>query len=328
MVIQPRRSRALTFALTLALVYVGVSGLYIIVSGQLAARLAASLPDLQELETMKGLAFVVVTGLLLFGLAYFLFRRIEQNVDELARNREALLAADRRATPGLLAASIAHDFNNVLSVIGTSIELLEGADPELIADLGAAVRRGGELAKSLSSAGKSSASGEAEDCDVARVVGEAVALSLHHSKSKRRSVALDLPPDLRLRVYPTLVHQVVTNLVLNGLDAVSDGGRLLVRLARRGDGVCLEVHDDGPGVPEAVVSKLFDPFFTTKPDGTGLGLLSVRSCAELHAGNVRVGHSDALGGALFEVLLHPVPSPATEPTPSRAAPRPSAPRSA
>ena len=64
----------------------------------------------------------------------------------------------------------------------------------------------------------------------------------------------------------------------------------------------VEVNDDGPGIPERDKAAIFDAFYTSKPHGLGLGLVSVKVCAEAHGGSVEVFRSD-LGGAAFRVRL-------------------------
>jgi nitrogen-specific signal transduction histidine kinase len=66
--------------------------------------------------------------------------------------------------------------------------------------------------------------------------------------------------------------------------------------------VRLEVHDNGGGVPPSLEASLFKPFTSTKPQGTGLGLVSVKECALAHGGRVEFGRSD-LGGAVFSVVF-------------------------
>lgn len=301
-------SRATIYAAVLAATYVLIAATYIAVSGEIAAALASSLDDLRHVELVKGLVFVGVTGALLFALALALFRRLARFEAELSRSREALLVADRQAIPGLLAASIAHDFNNILTVVLAGIEELreqpcDAGAREVLDDVSTAARRGSELARRLSRAGQGSAGGEAKRIDVAAAVSEAVDLLRLHTKARRRELRLDAPGPIEATAHPPLVHQIVTNLVVNALDATPERGRVLVRARRSDDAVRLEVHDDGPGVPADMRTRLFDPFYTTKPDGTGLGLLSVRTCAQMHGGSVDVGESDELGGACFHVLL-------------------------
>lgn len=122
-----RLDPATSYALTLAGSYAVAAGLYIVVSGHAAARFAADLEELHDIEVYKGLAFVGVTGVALFALAHLLFRRLLRSAAEVAVAREAILRADRQVLPGLLAASIAHDFKNALAVARTTVELLEEA---------------------------------------------------------------------------------------------------------------------------------------------------------------------------------------------------------
>ncbi|MFO0549407.1 MAG: HAMP domain-containing sensor histidine kinase [Polyangiaceae bacterium] len=307
------RSRGRTaagYAATLGGAYVVTAGLYIVVSGHVAADIASSFEELHDIELYKGLAFVVVTGALLFLLAYALFRRLLRSTFEVAQSREAILRADRQVLPGLLAASIAHDFKNALAVAQTNATLL-AEDPtaderkEILQDLASALDHASALARDLSKAGSSSASGEAKDVDVRSVVADAVEFVRHHPHARARTLRFERSEPLPGRVFPTLVHQIVSNLVLNALDAVAAGGHVAVHLDQAGDALVLEVHDDGPGLAPNDESRIFDPFFTTKPDGTGLGLVSVRTCAQLHRGDVTAGRSSELGGALFRVTLRP-----------------------
>ena len=95
---------------------------------------------------------------------------------------------------------------------------------------------------------------------------------------------------------------MVSNLVLNAGEAANGRGTIEVATAEQGDEVLIEVHDDGPGVAKERRATLFDNLATTKATGTGLGLFSVRACAQGLGGSVEVGESP-LGGALFRVRL-------------------------
>jgi two-component system sensor histidine kinase HydH len=75
-----------------------------------------------------------------------------------------------------------------------------------------------------------------------------------------------------------------------------------VRLAIDAESACIEVHDNGPGIPDDAKEAIFEAFYTSKPDGLGLGLVSVKVCADAHHGSVEVFRSD-LGGAAFRVRL-------------------------
>lgn len=286
--------------------------MYIVVSGQIAAGAAASVEELRDTERLKGLLFVGSTAVLLFWLAFWLFRRLQQAADEVVRTREAFVAAQRRETAGLLAASIAHDFNNLLTVLGYGVGKLrgrvDGDAAKLLDEMEVAVERGSALARRLSKAGMCSAAGEAADVDVVATAREAVDLVMLHRRARGCTFEVESDGPVMARVYPALVHQIVTNLVLNAVDAVGGHGTIRTEVAASdaGDdvsrGVVIEVHDSGPGIPPHLRERVFEPFYTTKPSGTGLGLLSVQTCARMHRGSVEVLTSP-LGGALFRVHL-------------------------
>ncbi len=95
-----------------------------------------------------------------------------------------------------------------------------------------------------------------------------------------------------------------TNLIDNAVDALQEGGRLTLRTRRQGPRVCIEICDNGPGIPEGVRARIFDAFFTTKPvgSGTGLGLDIVQRIMVRHHGEARLRDSRP-GDTCFQVLL-------------------------
>jgi Histidine kinase-, DNA gyrase B-, and HSP90-like ATPase/His Kinase A (phospho-acceptor) domain len=122
-------------------------------------------------------------------------------------------------------------------------------------------------------------------------------------------VELDLEPVLPfVSADPGQMEQVLLNLIVNARQALEQEGRdgtIRLRTARAGENrVLLEVRDDGPGIPQAILSRMFDPFFTTKPAGvgTGLGLAIVLSVVREHGGQVNVS-SPPGGGAIFSIEL-------------------------
>jgi signal transduction histidine kinase len=111
---------------------------------------------------------------------------------------------------------------------------------------------------------------------------------------------------------PVQIQQVMLNLAINGMDAmtgmdaVTQSGaprELIIRSERHGDAeIAVTVEDRGMGVPEEIAHRIFDPFFSTKPQGTGMGLAICRSIVEAHDGKLQV-ESAAHGGAVFRFTV-------------------------
>jgi signal transduction histidine kinase len=114
--------------------------------------------------------------------------------------------------------------------------------------------------------------------------------------------ALEISPSLRLTADREMIRRAVLNLVLNAIDAMPDGGRLLIAAVESRSGLDLEVADSGPGLSEDAGRRAFEPFFSTKPGGTGLGLSIVYRTAEVHGGTVAAKNRDE-GGACISIHL-------------------------
>ena len=115
-----------------------------------------------------------------------------------------------------------------------------------------------------------------------------------------REYADDLPP---IKVYGSELNQVWTNLIVNAIEAMPEGGKLKVRTKREPTDILIEIRDNGAGVPESVRTHIFEPFFTTKPvgEGTGLGLDTVARIVRKHRGNIRFESKP--GDTCFQVRL-------------------------
>lgn len=130
-----------------------------------------------------------------------------------------------------------------------------------------------------------------EPVDVAKGLTDTLAVMAAKARGKSVSLTVHAPADLpRVRGFGGELNQVWANLVDNALDAVSDGGRVMVTAGDQGTRVVVRVTDDGPGIPAEVKSRIFDPFFTTKPvgKGTGLGLDIVRRLVDRNEGSIEV----------------------------------------
>lgn len=148
--------------------------------------------------------------------------------------------------------------------------------------------------------------------DLNEICRDAVRLLQHDAVLRNTRLELSLADDaLMVAGDRVQLQQVVLNLALNGLEAVSASATersVVVRTESGTDHADVFVHDSGPGIPASVQPHLFESFFSTKTGGLGLGLVIVRSIVERHNGRVRAENHTA-GGAVFSVRLPTAPSP-------------------
>jgi two-component system sensor histidine kinase HydH len=305
---QDRMVRPRIAALILALLYVVLSVVYILTSSHVAAVSAQTVEHLERLERIKGVIFVLGTGVLFYVVAVLLLMRVQKQREQLVAQHEALVASEHRALAGLFAASIAHDINNLTMVARGNTELLLRplAGSETRKEVGDALVdafvRLAALSQRLMSLGRETVSGSKPERDLAASVERAIALARRHERVRRCRVTVRTEGALLMPIDETLVDRMVLNLVLNAADATGGTGRVEIRLRRTDEGAVVEVHDNGPGVPEESRDAIFDAFYSSRPNGLGLGLMSVKACAAAHRGSVEVLDSD-LGGACFRVTF-------------------------
>jgi signal transduction histidine kinase len=115
-------------------------------------------------------------------------------------------------------------------------------------------------------------------------------------------VDVDVPPNTLLSADRDLFRRALVNLVLNAVDAMPDGGTLVITSYDHGRGFELEVADSGPGLSDEAKRRAFEPFYSTKQNGTGLGLAFVQHVAEAHGGTVTVANCPD-GGAAFTIKI-------------------------
>ena len=135
----------------------------------------------------------------------------------------------------------------------------------------------------------------------------ALALSGAESRLAQRSIVIDLPSDLPLiSVEPTLIVQILSNLLENAAKYTPPGTTITICAAARGESMMISVADDGPGFPPGDPERLFDKFDRGRAEsnivGVGLGLAICRAAANLHGGNIRALNNPG-GGARFEISL-------------------------
>jgi two-component system, cell cycle sensor histidine kinase and response regulator CckA len=209
----------------------------------------------------------------------------------------------------LLARSVAHDLNNVLSVfLVAASEVQDSGLTEVAESISAAVEAGRNLSMRLFEVGGRRAP-EATSTDLGKVINR-LQTALRSIATRRVRLNIDVQDRKpRVRMTEGDIERIVINLVANARDAIDGEGsvNVVVRSPEAGDDVppdflILEVIDDGRGMDARARAHLFEPYFTTKPDGHGLGLATLYGIVRRAGGNVEVA-SEPRRGTSFRISL-------------------------
>ena len=256
-----------------------------------------------------------------------------RDVTDRKRVEEERLTTGKLESLGTLAGGIAHDLNNLLTVISGNIGLAQIEAPGSPANLLSFLSRAGEAAQDAAQLSNQLLTFSKGGTPLKRVVSisdlvtQAAEFSLHGSNLRSD---LDIQAGLwRSPVDPAQIEQVINALIINAREAMPGGG--IVRVSARnfeidansglpirpGRYVKVQVADNGGGIEKRLVSKIFDPYFTTKSTGTGLGLSISYSVVKKHGGLLHLERTSA-DGSTFTFYLPatdsepPVPEPTLE----------------
>lgn len=222
----------------------------------------------------------------------------EGMVSAIARANEQLLASERLATIGKMAAHVTHEIRNPLSSIALNLELLEEELAERSDEARALVRaitKEVDRLSALSTQYLSVAKRQQlrlEEENIGDVVREACDFVRGDLVRNGLSLNVRIEPDLPLvKADEAQIKQALFNLLRNAREAMQQSelgraGSVEVTLAREANGVRIAVDDEGMGIESATKDKLFEPFFSTKSHGTGLGLAITREIVEAHGGSI------------------------------------------
>jgi signal transduction histidine kinase len=258
---------------------------------------------------------ILIQGALISGLLHERRRRRLAEV-ELRQRLAELAHVNRYSAAGELTTSIAHELNQPLGSILTNTEtaelMLKGSSPdldevkEILADIRRDDQRASEVIRRLRSMLKK-VPFEIRDIDLHAAVREVIGFL--RALADGRGIALKYAPaatELHIRGDAVQLQQVVLNLIINAMDAISGAQvrkrEIGVTTTRSGAYAEIRVRDTGPGIAAVDLKNVFNPFFSTKPQGMGMGLAIVRTIIDAHHGQI-FAENQPSGGALFTIKL-------------------------
>jgi PAS domain S-box-containing protein len=247
---------------------------------------------------------------------------IVQDVTELAALQTHSDSNERHVAVGQMTAGLVHDFNNVLNTITEAVAVLQNdrqrsdRDRTVLSIIGNAVHYGAETIRNtreylLGSRKKPSL------VNVRALLEEVLELTHPVLKTHTNVTVVRRTQDCgQVKASADELRRAFTNLVLNALDAMPQGGTLTISCSQANRRVVISLRDTGIGISQEEQKKIFSPYYTTKAKGTGLGLSGARRAIQAQGGEIRFESAPA-AGTIFYITL-PAVTDAADMTPSAA----------
>ncbi len=231
---------------------------------------------------------------------------ISRDITKLKQAEEQNIKAERLAALGRMAATLAHEINNPLQAMQSTLDLVLDFSLEP-PQRDAALQRVRHEIERLSTINQRilhfarPMPGPRHILSISKLVEQTLTLAGKHLQHAHIQVTTDLQGDPLALAAPEQLVQVILNMVLNAIEATGEDGHLAISVWARDRYTFLSFTNDGPPIPLDVIGRIFEPFFTTKPDGSGLGLSVSQAIVQQHGGTLSVENLDR--GVRFTIQL-------------------------
>ncbi len=237
-----------------------------------------------------------------------LHSQLRAYIRQVEESQRALVQAEKMAIAGRLTASIAHEINNPLQSVRNCLHLAGRKELSLEEQGNYLVLAQSELERLMKTVQRMldyyrPAALDRQRVDINDLIQRVLALLERQLLEANITVQAKLSPRLKaVFVVGDQIQQVLLNLILNSIQAMTEGGNLLIETVQRKTGTEITVEDTGPGVPEEDRDHIFEPFVSTKQDGTGLGLAVSYGIISAHGGSLELVPVRGRG-AIFRITL-------------------------
>lgn len=252
----------------------------------------------------------VISFVIFIPIAFFSVRRAVERTRELEKRA---MHSERLAFVGTLAGGLAHEIKNPLSTLNINLQLLiedvqsmTGENSKKVHMKIRVLQREVQRLEAILNDFLRFARGEKlelADRDINEVVDEVVDFVTPEIKQKNivilKSYDASLPP---CRLDSNLIKQAILNVIINAVQAMENGGELMIRTSVNKKNIQIDITDTGTGIPKDIIDKIFLVYFSTKKTGTGLGLPTAKRIIEEHKGTISV-QSEEGKGTNFSIRL-------------------------
>jgi len=229
-----------------------------------------------------------------------------RDAESVHRIEDEIELSRRLAAIGRLTSGVAHEVKNPINAIVVHLEVLRQKLHEIDPDtrrhmdvIGNEIRRLDRVVQTLVDFTRP-VELRLTELDMRKLVDEVATLASPEAEQHNVHIQRENSPEpLPVRIDADLVKQAVLNIVINGVQAMPEGGHLYIGTRREGEGVLIMVRDEGPGIPAEIRDKIYNLYFTTKKGGSGIGLAMTYRVVQLHNGSLEFDSVEGHGATFY-----------------------------
>jgi signal transduction histidine kinase len=247
----------------------------------------SSVPEFTAFETVV-MVTIPAIGVSMSAFVFIVIRTNQRNTNRIIKLNEDLLKSEKLSAVGHIASRLAHDIRNPLSVIKNTSELLLRKDiDEKTKELLSRIDRSASKINNQVNGALDFV--RTKPLQVGSHPSDQILSETFDRIEKPSGITINVPKtDYTIKCDLERIEIALANLITNSIQALDGDGTINISIQDNNKFVTIEVEDSGPGIPKDVLPKIFEPLFTTKPDGTGLGLASVKNIIDQHGGSISV----------------------------------------